>query len=88
MPSSNSRYGRVFADDSPAPAAVDQLDIWAKRLKTEIVLGASGGDPSAVLFDAMAKAKSKNYDVVLCDTAGRLESNDNTVPPPPGSTCP
>lgn len=69
----------LAAADTFRAAAVDQLEIWAKRLNTEIVLGASGGDPSAVLFDAMAKAKAKAYDVVICDTAGRLESKSDLM---------
>lgn len=69
----------LAAGDTFRAAAVDQLEIWSKRLETEIVLGSPGGDPSAVLFDAMAKAKAKHFDLVLCDTAGRLESKNDLM---------
>ncbi len=64
----------LAAADTFRAAAVDQLTIWADRIGVEIVKGAPGGDPSSVLFDAMAKGKAKGFDVILIDTAGRLES--------------
>ncbi len=69
----------LAAGDTFRAAAVDQLSIWAKRIGIEIVKGAPGSDPSSVLFDAMTKAKSKNFDIVLVDTAGRLESKSDLM---------
>lgn len=64
----------VAAADTFRAAAVDQLDILAKRLKCEIVKGKSGGDPASVVFDALSAAKSRDIDVVIIDTAGRLHT--------------
>ncbi|MDX8430391.1 MAG: signal recognition particle-docking protein FtsY [Candidatus Algichlamydia australiensis] len=63
----------VAAGDTFRAAAVEQLEIWAKRLKIDIVKGRAGGDSAAVLYDAIAKAKS-GYDVLIADTAGRLQA--------------
>lgn len=64
----------LAAGDTFRAAATEQLSVWSERAGTEIVLGSPKGDPSSVLFDAMSKAKAKEFDVVICDTAGRLES--------------
>lgn len=69
----------LAAGDTFRAAASSQLEIWAHRLKLEIVTSKSGADPSSVLFDAMAKAKAKHFDVVICDTAGRLESKSDLL---------
>lgn len=64
----------LAAADTFRAAAIEQLEIWAKRLDIEIVKGSPGGDPAAVIFDAMSKAIAKDFDIVIADTAGRLES--------------
>jgi fused signal recognition particle receptor len=64
----------LCAADTFRAAAIEQLEIWAQRTGTELVKSASGGDPSAVLFDALTAAKARNTDVVLVDTAGRLHN--------------
>jgi len=62
------------AGDTFRAAAGEQLDVWADRAQVPIVRGKDGGDPGAVLFDAVARARSEGLDVVLCDTAGRLHT--------------
>ncbi len=64
----------LAAADTFRAAAIDQLAIWADRLKMEIVKGQPGGDPAAVVYDAITKAQAKDFDIVIADTAGRLES--------------
>lgn len=64
------------ACDTFRAGAVRQLEIWAERLGVEIVKGAQGGDPAAVAFDACAAAKSRGIDVLIIDTAGRLQTQD------------
>jgi fused signal recognition particle receptor len=63
------------AGDTFRAAATEQLEEWAKRAGVDIVKGKAGGDPSSVVFDAIKKGVDENYDVVICDTAGRLHSN-------------
>lgn len=63
----------VSASDTFRAAAVEQLETWATRLGVDIVKGAPNGDPSAVAFDAISAAKARGADVVLIDTAGRLQ---------------
>ena len=57
----------------------DQLAVWAQRVGVDIVKGKEGGDPSAVVFDALKQAKEKNVDVLICDTAGRLQNKVNLM---------
>lgn len=67
------------AADTFRAAAVEQLDIWAKRAGAEIVSQPQGSDPAAVAFDAIAAAKSRGADVVICDTAGRMHNKKNLM---------
>ena len=67
------------AGDTFRAAAVQQLEVWAQREGAEIVKGKEGSDPAAVLFDAVEKAKATGADVVLCDTAGRLQTKANLM---------
>jgi fused signal recognition particle receptor len=69
----------LAAGDTFRAAAADQLALWAERVGTEIVQGAEGGDPSAVVFDAVQRAKARGNDLVLADTAGRLHTKVNLV---------
>jgi len=62
------------AGDTFRAAAGEQLDVWADRAHVPIVRGKDGSDPGAVLFDAVARGKVEQLDVVLCDTAGRLHT--------------
>ena len=65
----------LAAGDTFRAAATEQLDVWADRAKVDIVKGKPNGDPSSVVFDAIKKGVDEGYDVVICDTAGRLHSN-------------
>ena len=69
----------LAAADTFRAAASDQLGIWAKRLNVPIVKSAQGQDPSSVIFDALKSAKAKGSDIVLCDTAGRLQNKANLM---------
>lgn len=67
------------AADTFRAAAAEQLEIWAKRADADIVRHAEGADPSAVIYDAVQAAKARNVDVLICDTAGRLQSKKNLM---------
>jgi len=67
------------AADTYRAAAVDQLEIWAKRLDLPIIAGQMGGDSGAVAYDAVQAGKSRNLDVVIIDTAGRLHTRFNLM---------
>ena len=67
------------AADTFRAAAVEQLDIWARRSGAEIVSQPQGSDPASVVFDSVAAAKSRSADVVICDTAGRLHNKKNLM---------
>ena len=69
----------LAAADTFRAAAAEQLDIWAKRADCMIVKQPEGSDPAAVVFDAISSAKSKNVDVIICDTAGRLHNKKNLM---------
>ena len=64
----------LAAADTFRAAAVEQLEIWAKRSNSEIVKKQEGADPAAVVYEAIQKAKQENADVLICDTAGRLHN--------------
>lgn len=64
----------VGAGDTFRAGAVEQLAIWAERTGADIVAHSEGADPAAVLYDALQAALARGHDVVLCDTAGRLQS--------------
>ncbi|MBQ4155510.1 MAG: signal recognition particle-docking protein FtsY [Clostridia bacterium] len=67
------------AADTFRAAAAEQLTIWADRAGVPIVKHMEGADPSAVVFDTIASAKSRNSDVIICDTAGRLHNKKNLM---------
>lgn len=69
----------VAAGDTFRAGAIDQLGVWADRVGVDIVKGKEGGDPSAVVYDALKQAKEKNVDVLICDTAGRLQNKVNLM---------
>lgn len=64
------------ACDTFRAGAVAQLEVWAQRLGVQVVKGQQGGDPAAVAFDACAAAKSRGVDILILDTAGRLQTQD------------
>lgn len=69
----------VAAGDTFRAGAIDQLAVWAERVGVDIVKGKEGGDPSAVVFDALNKAKETGAAVLICDTAGRLQNKVNLM---------
>ena len=69
----------LAAADTFRAAASDQLAIWAERSNSDIVKHKEGSDPSAVIYDAIAAAKARNADVLICDTAGRLQTKKNLM---------
>jgi len=67
----------LAAADTFRAGAVAQLNVWAERTKVDVVNPTKDGqDPSAVIFDAVKKAKAEKYDVLICDTAGRLQNKE------------
>jgi fused signal recognition particle receptor len=69
----------LAAGDTFRAAAIEQLAVWASRTGSEIVKTKSGGDPAAVVYDALASARARNADVVIVDTAGRLHTKMNLM---------
>ncbi|MCI7327960.1 signal recognition particle-docking protein FtsY [Hornefia butyriciproducens] len=67
------------AADTFRAAASGQLKIWGDRIGVNTVMHQEGADPSAVLFDAIQSAKARNIDVLICDTAGRLQTKKNLM---------
>lgn len=82
LANSLSKQGKrvlLAAADTFRAAAIDQLDIWAQRSGCEIIKQAEGSDPAAVIFDAIAAAKARHADVIICDTAGRLHNKKHLM---------
>lgn len=69
----------LCAADTFRAAAADQLEIWSERAGCKIVRQSEGSDPAAVVFDACAAAKARGVDVLICDTAGRLQNKQNLM---------
>lgn len=69
----------LAAGDTFRAGAIDQLEVWSERAGVDIIKHAEGGDPAAVVFDAVQSAKAKQADVLLCDTAGRLQNKVNLM---------
>jgi fused signal recognition particle receptor len=69
----------LAAGDTFRAAAAEQLELWGERSGVPVVRGTEGGDPSAVVFDAVQRAAARNHDLVLADTAGRLHTKVNLV---------
>jgi fused signal recognition particle receptor len=69
----------LCASDTFRAAAIEQLEVWARRAGVEIVKQKSGSDPSAVIFDALSAAQSRGGDIVIVDTAGRLHTKSNLM---------
>jgi len=69
----------LAAGDTFRAAAIEQLGVWATRTGSEIVKTKSGGDPAAVVYDALSSARARNADVVIVDTAGRLHNKMNLM---------
>ncbi|MDR2163447.1 MAG: signal recognition particle-docking protein FtsY [Clostridiales Family XIII bacterium] len=69
----------LAAADTFRAAAADQLAVWGQRVGVDVIRGAEGGDPSSVIFDAIRAAKARGIDVLICDTAGRLQNKRNLM---------
>ena len=69
----------ILAADTFRAAAGEQLTEWANRAGVEIIGGQEGADPASIIYDAVAAAKSRKADVLLCDTAGRLHNKKNLM---------
>ena len=69
----------VAAGDTFRAAAIDQLQIWGERLNIPVIAGREGGDAAAVAFDAVQAAIARNIDILIVDTAGRLQSRYNLM---------
>ena len=69
----------LAAADTFRAAAIEQLTEWANRAGVEIIAQQEGSDPAAVIYDAVAAAKSRKADVLICDTAGRLHNKKNLM---------
>jgi len=69
----------MVAGDTFRAGAIEQLKIWGQRSQTFVFSKPEGSDPSSVIFDAIELAKKEKYDVVLCDTAGRLQTKVNLM---------
>jgi fused signal recognition particle receptor len=73
------RHVVMAAGDTFRAAAAEQLELWARRVDADLVRGAEGSDPGAVVFDAVQRAAARGSDVVLADTAGRLHTKVNLM---------
>lgn len=69
----------LVAGDTFRAGATEQLSVWADRLNCDIVCGKENQDPASVVFDGMKKAKENKVDLVICDTAGRLQNKLNLM---------
>ncbi|WP_379967206.1 signal recognition particle-docking protein FtsY [Ectobacillus sp. sgz5001026] len=69
----------LAAGDTFRAGAIEQLEVWGERVGAEVVKHTAGSDPAAVMFDAIQAAKARNVDVLLCDTAGRLQNKVNLM---------
>lgn len=69
----------LAAGDTFRAGAIDQLKIWAERVKVDIVTGKENSDPSSVIYDALKKAKAEHYDLLICDTAGRVQTKQHLM---------
>lgn len=75
----NNKDVVIAAGDTFRAAAIDQLQVWADRVDVKMIRHNQGSDPSAVIFDAIKSFKSKNSDVLICDSAGRLHNKKNLM---------
>src|SRR5689334_22483072 len=76
---SQGKSVRLCAADTFRAAAIEQLEVWGQRTGTEIIKTKAGGDPSAVLFDALQAAATRHTDYVIVDTAGRLHTKTSLM---------
>ena len=76
---SENKHVVLAAGDTFRAGAIEQLEEWGKRAEVDVIKQTEGSDPAAVIFDAIRAAKSRNADVLICDTAGRLQNKVNLM---------
>src|SRR5437764_3366849 len=76
---SNGKTVLMCAGDTFRAAAIEQLEVWGQRTGTEVIRTKAGGDPAAVLYDALEAAHARHIDCVIVDTAGRLHTKTNLM---------
>lgn len=69
----------LAAGDTFRAGAIEQLEVWGERVGVDVIKQSSGADPAAVMYDAVQAAKQRKVDVLLCDTAGRLQNKSNLM---------
>jgi fused signal recognition particle receptor len=69
----------LAAGDTFRAGAIEQLEVWGERVGVDVIKHSEGSDPAAVMFDAVQAAKSRDADILLCDTAGRLQNKVNLM---------
>jgi len=69
----------LAAGDTFRAAAIEQLEVWGQRVGADVIKQQAGADPAAVIFDAIRAARTRGVDVLLCDTAGRLQNKTNLM---------
>lgn len=69
----------LAAGDTFRAGAIEQLEVWGERVGVDVIKQGAGSDPAAVMFDAIQAAKSRNADILICDTAGRLQNKVNLM---------
>lgn len=69
----------LAAGDTFRAGAIEQLEVWGERVGADVIKQSEGSDPAAVMFDAIQAAKSRKADILLCDTAGRLQNKVNLM---------
>ncbi|MBY0144508.1 signal recognition particle-docking protein FtsY [Neobacillus niacini] len=69
----------LAAGDTFRAGAIEQLEVWGERAGVDVIKQAEGSDPAAVMYDAIKAAKSRNVDMLICDTAGRLQNKVNLM---------
>ena len=75
----NGKKVILGAADTFRAAAIDQLEVWAKRADCELIKSVEGTDPASVVFDTISAGKARGADVIICDTAGRLHNKKNLM---------
>ena len=76
---SNGKSVLLAAGDTFRAGAIEQLEVWGERVGVEVIKQGAGSDPAAVMFDAIQAAKSRKVDILICDTAGRLQNKVNLM---------
>ncbi|WP_040948623.1 signal recognition particle-docking protein FtsY [Gorillibacterium massiliense] len=76
---SEGKHVLLAAGDTFRAGAIEQLEVWGQRVGVDVIKQQAGSDPAAVMFDALQAAKTRGADILLCDTAGRLQNKANLM---------